>query len=528
YSYRDCIVFLIDASKSMFDQNDSGEVPFYNAIKCLIQTITDKIITSESDLIGVCFYNTDKKKNINDFENIYVLSELDIPDPKIILQLEDILENDFSKSFGHFNGDFPLCDALWTCSTMFSNMKQTSAQSQQQNNFKRIFLFTNQDNPNQYNEGNRNLTIQRAKDLSELNIQIELFSMNKPGEQFDFTLFYQNILVFGDDDQYIDPNQFNASTKFSELLSKLKRKEFKKRSLGKIPLYIGSSSDNNNNNQIVISTQMYNLFSTARKSSPVLLDPKTNLPVKQLVKNVCEATGATLLPSQIKQSFYYGGEPVIFSKDELDSIKSIDRIGLTLLGFKPTSAIKAYHSIKHSSFIFPDEQMIKGSTVTFNSLVEQMLKSDKVAICRFTSRSGSAPRMVALLPQEEILINEFDSFGKIQFRPRGMHIIYLPYADDIRHPVNVGIVKKNKSDEKKDQESIELAKKIIKSMKIKFDEKKYLNPSLQKHYASLQALALERDSIEETIDNIQPDQQLIDKNLDLCREFSDTIFPPGY
>ncbi|GAM24158.1 hypothetical protein SAMD00019534_073330, partial [Acytostelium subglobosum LB1] len=121
-SMRDCIIFLIDASPPMFERDPiTKERAFDNAIKCLIQTITDKIITSDSDLIGLCLYGTDKNKNLNDFENIYVMFDLDIPDPKTILLLEDILEADYSSFGGSTTKEFAFCDALWTCSSMFSN-----------------------------------------------------------------------------------------------------------------------------------------------------------------------------------------------------------------------------------------------------------------------------------------------------------------------------------------------------------------------------------------------------------------------
>jgi ATP-dependent DNA helicase 2 subunit 1 len=58
---RDSIIFLIDAQKSMFEENDSGEVPFVNAVKCAIATLTDKIISSDSDLLGIAFYGTVRK-----------------------------------------------------------------------------------------------------------------------------------------------------------------------------------------------------------------------------------------------------------------------------------------------------------------------------------------------------------------------------------------------------------------------------------------------------------------------------------
>jgi len=96
------------------------QIPFHNAVKCAISTVTDKIISSESDLVGVCFYGTVRrlcfsiylslsllfvvslihsynraqqaeKKNLNEFEGIYVLHDLDLPDAQRILDLEALL-----------------------------------------------------------------------------------------------------------------------------------------------------------------------------------------------------------------------------------------------------------------------------------------------------------------------------------------------------------------------------------------------------------------------------------------------------
>jgi len=158
------------------------QIPFHNAVKCAISTVTDKIISSESDLVGVCFYGTVRrlcfsiylslsllfvvslihsynraqqaeKKNLNEFEGIYVLHDLDLPDAQRILDLEALLGTlacskhqappspsasthmppRFStldsrlsavgeeNRFGHADHEFPFCDALWTCSTMFAS-----------------------------------------------------------------------------------------------------------------------------------------------------------------------------------------------------------------------------------------------------------------------------------------------------------------------------------------------------------------------------------------------------------------------
>lgn len=48
-------------------------------------------------------------------------------------------------------------------------------------------------------------------------------------------------------------------------------------------------------------------------------------------------------------------------------------------------------------------------------------------------------------------------------------------------------------------------------MRFKFDSSDFENPSLQKHYASLQAIALEKDQVEDIVDYVNPDEEGITK-----------------
>jgi len=95
---------------------------------------------------------------------------------------------------------------------------------------KRIFLFTNDDNPNENDSNVKEQSIQRAKDLSELGIDIELFGMNCGDKSFDASLFYQHIISF-DEDEFTGAMNMDASEKFEELRARVRRKEFKKRAL---------------------------------------------------------------------------------------------------------------------------------------------------------------------------------------------------------------------------------------------------------------------------------------------------------
>jgi hypothetical protein len=68
-------------------------------------------------------------------------------------------------------------------------------------------------------------------------------------------------------------------------------------------------------------------------------------------------TNNTQTYRQIKQAFPFGGSLVSFSKDEIQSLKISEPPGITIMGFKDISALKIYHNIRTSSFVYPDEQV---------------------------------------------------------------------------------------------------------------------------------------------------------------------------
>ena len=77
---------------------------------------------------------------------------------------------------------------------------------------------------------------------------------------------------------------------------------------------------------------------------------------------MCEETGQVLYRQQIGTYYPVGGEKVVITPDEMKEIKKFDRVGMTLMGFKPMSYLKVYHNIKHSIFVFPDEKRVLGSS----------------------------------------------------------------------------------------------------------------------------------------------------------------------
>ncbi|CAB4011678.1 X-ray repair cross-complementing 6-like, partial [Paramuricea clavata] len=208
---------------------------------------------------------------------------------------------------------------------------------------------------------------------------------------------------------------------------------------------------------------------------------------------------------------------VIFEKEEVDSIKSSGDTGLTLLGFKPRSSLKRYHHVRPAQFIYPDEKSISGSSRLFTALLKKCASKNLVIMCRFVPRRAASVRLVALIPQEEELDEQ-----NVQVSPPGFHLIFLPFADDLRKLSYDDTPRAN-------DDQVEKAKEIIKTLTSNFDPLDIENPSLQKHYGNLEALALDKDAPESFKDLSEPNKAQLDARLgNLATDFKDLVFPEGY
>lgn len=196
------------------------------------------------------------------------------------------------------------------------------------------------------------------------------------------------------------------------------RKRFRKRRLTTFPLKI--------TNEVSIGVELYPLAVAQKKNSPVALDATTNTPLKTESKWLCQDTGSYLTPDQIKKYFPYGGKRVYFAPDDMVQIKHYDAPGLQLICFKSLQSLPWNVNVRGPYFVYPCDGYIEGSSTAFAALLNAMMKKQKYALARIIVRKTSEPRLVALLPQEEVN----DELGQVQ--PSGFNVVFLPYLDDIR------------------------------------------------------------------------------------------------
>ncbi|XP_033119384.1 X-ray repair cross-complementing protein 5-like [Anneissia japonica] len=502
FATKDGVIFLIDTNQTMFQKSDDDGSHFDLCVKCARSVMGNKIISSDKDLVGVVFFGTDKNKNKNDFRHIYVLQDLEQPSAGKILELESHLENnnnDFKAKYGH-SSSFSLSDALWCCSNMFSQCSQKLGH-------KRILLFTNNDSPHADNIALQRQAKAKASDLNSNGIDIELLHLRLPGHNFDVSRFYQDIIFAPDDEELsVMPD---ASDKFDELLTRVRTKDHKKRSQGKLNFSLGSDFD--------LAVNVYTLTSKTSKPYSVNLYKRTNEEVRKKSTYFCEETGEQLMPSDIKKFQTFGGRKIAFEKDELKEMKKFGDPGLVLLGFKPKSYVKNHFHFKSSQFLFPDESRIKGSTTAFSALLQKCIDRDVVPICQYISRQNTPPRCVALVGQKEELDDQ-----NMQVQPSGFHLIFLPYSDDMR---KLNLQKMPKAT----PEQVDKAKEIIKKLQFKYNPSSFENPALQTFWRNLEVLALDKDMPEEFTDFTAPDVDRINSRAGkLINEFKEMVYPDGY
>ena len=232
-------------SNSSTDENDEGnelKTGFQLVMRACQRFYQSKIVSNDKDLSGIILYGTEKNKNPFDFNHIYILHELAQPSAERIIQLETLSNKDkYKKTYEDLFGsktskDYSLNEALWTCSNLFSN-------SPQRLTLKRIFIFTCNDRPHASNLILERQAKQRAKDLNDVNIQVEVFPiLTETRTKFDYKKFFQDMLMLSDDELELRNNQAPTG-RLDELLKLVYSKEHKKRAYCTVPLSLGKSSD---------------------------------------------------------------------------------------------------------------------------------------------------------------------------------------------------------------------------------------------------------------------------------------------
>ncbi|KAE8713023.1 ATP-dependent DNA helicase 2 subunit KU70 [Hibiscus syriacus] len=490
---KEYVVYLVDASPKMFKTTSPGkdqkdETHFHVAVSCIAESLKTQIISRSYDEVAICFFNTREKKNLQDLNGVFVYNvaereQLDRPTARLIKEF-GCIEETFMKEIGSQYGIVPgsrensLYNALWVAQALLRKGSIKTAE-------KRIVLFTNEDDPfgglqDAAKKDMTRTTLQRAKDAQDLGISIQLLPLSCPDSEFNVSVFFSDLIgLEGQDLAQFTPS---ASQKLEDMKDQLRKRIFPKRIVRKIRFHIA--------NGLSIELDTYAIIRPALPGEITWLDSVTNHPLKIERSLICEDTGA-LIQEHPKLFQPYRNENVKFSPDEIADIKRISPGLLCLLGFKPLSCLKDYYNLRPSTFLYPSDQEVVGSTSVFIALHRSMLRLKRFAVAFFGAVSH--PQLVALVAQ-----------------------IFPDTADDAPRA---------------DEDQIQKAAALIKRIYLKdYSNHQFANPALQRHYAVLQALALEEDDIPEIIDETAPDEGGLARSavVKAIEEFKLSVYGDNY
>ncbi|KAK5046229.1 hypothetical protein LTR84_008372 [Exophiala bonariae] len=535
---KDAVLFAIEVSASMLkvpsssgSKNDDKNSPLLAALKCAYHLMQQRIISNPKDLIGIVLYDTEATKFYDEDENsrggwsfphCYLLTELDVPEAEAVKELKRLTEAESPEAEAIFK---PSKEPVSMHSVLFC-ANQIFQQNAANFTSRRLFIVTDNDNPHSKNEKSRSQATVRAKDLYDLGVLIELFPISTPDHKFDTSIFYDDIVykssptdpeaiaynpasAVGGDGSKLISGSADGITLLQSLLTTIASKVTPKRALfSSVPLELSPT--------LKISVKGYLLYKHQKPARSTYIYVGGSVPeiVKGHTQQFDEG-GKGVQKVDIRRAYKFGGEQITFSDEETKELRNFGDPVIRVLGFKPLAKLPFWANIKNSTFLYPSEEDYVGSTRTYSALHRKLEKDKLFGLTWFVPRKNATPVLAALLPTVASMGKDDQTNPaaiSASGAPQGLHLIPLPFADDIRqNPPST-----NKTPLQAPDMLVDAMRPIIQQLNLPkaiYDPSKYPNPSLQWHYRILQALALDEEVPDKPEDKTVPKHKQIDKRV---------------
>ena len=518
-SSKDAVIFAIAVSDSMLTQpvdaapvdskksSDASLSPTVAALKCAYALMQQRIISHPHDMMGILLFGTEQSRfqdGDSEYPHCYLLTDLDVPSAADVRRLRSLVqdEEEAAELLVPSKEEVSMANVLFCANQIFTTRAPNFAS-------RRLFLVTDNDYPHAQSRDARNSAAVRAKDLYDLGVTIELFPISHPDRNytFDRARFYNDIVYSAtpsdpdapaplvSDVKAASSSSSDGITLLASLLSSISSRSAPRRALfSACPLELSP--------MLKISVKGFILLKRQepKRTSYIYLPPSSSARPQIAVGTttlVADDTARSVEKVEIRKAFKFGGETITFTLEEMAAIKNYGDPVIRVIGFKPLSMLPEWANMKPSTFIYPSEDEVVGSTRVFAALHATLLRDKKMGLVWFIPRRNAAPVLAALLPgAEKRSANSGD-----QLVPPGLWIRPLPFADDIRVPPPLGPVVRSPDS------LTDAMRTVIQQLQLPkgvYDPSKYPNPSLQWFYRILQALALEEDVPEKAEDKTLP------------------------
>lgn len=550
---RDAVLFAIEISHSMLKKPDveskkaDHSSPLEAALKCAYHLMQQRIISAPKDLMGIMLYGTEASKFYGEnetsrgglsFPHCYLLTDLDIPDAEDVKVLKSLVEdedNEFAQELFQVSSEPVSMHTILFCANQIFQQKAANLTS------RRLFIVTDNDNPHANNKAYRSQATVRAKDLYDLGVVIELFPISSSKHTFDTKLFWDDIVYKSspsDPDAImynpsslkdIDMKQLKTGTADGITLLQSLLSTISSRATPKRALFSAAHLEIAPGIRIGVKGFLLYKHQKPERSTYIYIGGEKPEIVKgQTTRYADDFEGGSrnVEKVEIKKAYMFGGQHILFSQEEISKIRDFGSPTIRIIGFKPIDALPIWANYKSSTFLYPFEEDFIGSTRVFSALYQNMLKKKVMALSWFIPRRNAPPVLAALIPTmtaENADEKENKAAVSATGCPQGLHLIPLPFADDVRqNPSST-----HETPLRAPDELVDKMRPIIEQLNLPkglYDPSRYPNPSLQWHYRILQAIALEEDLPQQPEDKTKPKYRQIDKRIgDMAVEWGNEL-----
>ncbi|KAM3963306.1 inverted repeat-binding protein [Aphomia sociella] len=443
--------------------------------------------SSTNHQIGVCIYGV-KNPNASKLGQQDVIEIFSLAEPSVdnYKKLENL---DFSK-YEQAN-ELKLSDALGLCNKMFTySKKQLMSRT--------IIILTKLDIPP--SKSDQKLSCTRAADLASSNVYIKLINISE--ENYKVHPFYEDFLIEANNGKDITlPLPVSNLEEIEKLIQQQSHRHL---AIGQLTFHIGDGFD--------ISVGVYKLLKQNSYRKTEKLDRDTNAIVVSINKTLKVSTESAptssyqmdvdeketkqnLVPLLKSETIHYqefGDERIEFTDEEKKYMTNpFGSPMIKLLGFKSTEVMcKEKWFVKPGYFLYPNEDIVEGSTVAFKALHQACIDMSVVALCMLCTRVNSKPYIVALSPCSNPLGLNIEI---------GFNIIIIPFVENVR---NLSVL-----DDDIDEvipEHKNAMKNILNSLTFEYKPDMFENPKLQSQYRNIEAIALLQENVEPFVDTTKP------------------------
>lgn len=510
FELHEAILFVIELTDSIFEPSPElhNRCNLLEILHSLSGLISRFITIAPNTGIGCYFHNTNLTQ-----DSLYEFLPLRNINVKDMKKLSDFIEDiekgriDMKTALGYTDDgqNVSIEDLVNSLQEIFFQ----DIPDQKPYNYKRVFLFTDNDKPLEYNDSEAKVRIKSIiKDIYDLHVSFNTFFIASEEKVFD-TSFYNDILNVGNDN-YGEDNEFDGPNvtpiRSSAIKSKISRTKEVKRIAFQCPLILNKDENFSigirgytilSHEKIGTRYKLFYEHENVRQeafSKRKYLNSKTGEEITKDKLNYLLNLGDTFADINVNdddddEASTNDEKPNdtlnTVSVEDKDIYNDYEKIGpfLSLIGFRSTDlCIKFYNNIDKSTFITPDERQVQGSTTALASLYKNLSIKKKSAIVWGKLKSNSNPGIYILSPSELKDINE------------GFYLYRLPFTEEIRKfPL---LVDYNNGTNLPEYESLlKITEAIMQYFNLKqpYTATDFKNPNIQKYYKTLHDYLLQTE-----------------------------------